>query len=181
MLKSNRFLLRFRSCSTTAQFNLGKLLLRRRRTEPSRAGSAVNRRAETSTYDDVLEAKGLLQKVIRENEEHSGARLCLAQALAEEGGAETLHAVHRYFVRGAAALVFFSTTNYLSQASTESLGIFGIFGKLNRPCRIVTTRKYTGGWLRAHRHNKLSITDNTRWQNHWHRFTVEISQGFLRW
>lgn len=45
--------------------------------------------------DDVREAKGLLRKVIRDNEEHSGARLCLAQTLAEEGGAAHVFALRR--------------------------------------------------------------------------------------
>ena len=84
------YFLRYPAPSTTAQFNLGKLLLRYRRTEPPRAGATtVSRRRSEAAGDDVREAKRLLQKVIRDNEEHSGARLCLAQALAEEGGAAT--------------------------------------------------------------------------------------------
>lgn len=71
--------------STTAQFNLGKLLLQRRRTEPASEGSVCIR--GQAAGGDVREAKVLLRKVIRDNEEHSGARLCLAHTLAEEGGA----------------------------------------------------------------------------------------------
>lgn len=70
--------------STTAQFNLGKLLLLRR--QHGRGVASANLRGEADG-DDVREAKRLLRKVIRDNVEHSGARLCLAQALAEEGGA----------------------------------------------------------------------------------------------
>lgn len=86
--------------STTAQFNLGKLLLRRRHPEPPRAGSTVRPRGGAAG-DDVREAKGLLQKVIRDNEEHSGARLCLAHALAEEGGAKPMYLHCSWGYRGA--------------------------------------------------------------------------------
>lgn len=109
----NRSLLCFPPRSTTAQFNLGKLLLRRRRTEPPRAGSiAVNQRGEVAG-DDVREAKDMLQKVIRDNEEHSGARFCLAQALAEEGGVELLLWCRcAIFFRGSAALTLLPDINF---------------------------------------------------------------------
>ncbi|CAN0115383.1 unnamed protein product, partial [Ectocarpus fasciculatus] len=71
---------------TTAQFNLGKLLLQRRRAEPASDESVGIRGKDAG--GDVREAKALLRKVIRDNEEHSGARLCLAQTLAEEGDCE---------------------------------------------------------------------------------------------
>ncbi|CAM9671808.1 unnamed protein product [Hapterophycus canaliculatus] len=70
---------------TTAQFNLGKLLLRRQRKEPIERDS-INVRDKISVNDGVEEGKGLLRRVIRGNPEHSAARLCLAHALAEEGG-----------------------------------------------------------------------------------------------
>lgn len=71
--------------STTAQFNLGKLLLRRRRKKP--AGRGLVNVQDGVDAQDGAEGKGLLQRVIRDNDDHSGAKLCLAHALAEEGGA----------------------------------------------------------------------------------------------
>lgn len=55
----------------------------------------INRRSDDAGHD-VREAKGLLRKVITDNEEHSGARLCLAHVLAEEGGAATLLPVRKF-------------------------------------------------------------------------------------
>ncbi|CAM9862822.1 unnamed protein product [Ectocarpus sp. 4 AP-2014] len=85
---------------TTAQFNLGKLLLQRRRTEPASEGS-VGVRGQAAR-GDVREAKVLLRKVIRDNEEHSGARLCLAHTLAEEGDFEEAAKLCRAVLKGTA-------------------------------------------------------------------------------
>lgn len=69
--------------STTAQFNLGKLLLHQDR--PAQQGGLPKMsRVERAT--DVREAKGLLLRVLREKKGHPGANLCLARILVQEGG-----------------------------------------------------------------------------------------------
>lgn len=75
----------------TAQYNLGKLLLKLyRRRPPSVAGdrgkgSKKGGSEATSRTEGLREAKDLLRQVLRAKD-HAGANIHLARVLAEEGG-----------------------------------------------------------------------------------------------
>ncbi|CAM9800593.1 unnamed protein product, partial [Scytosiphon promiscuus] len=111
---------------TTAQFNLGKLLLRRGCKQLVGRGH-TNIRDETGA-DDRAEGKLLLRAVVRENEEHFGARLCLAHALAEEGDFEEAADLCASVLKG---------TSCTDVAALSNLA--ALLGRKGMPDKVVTT------------------------------------------